>query len=66
MRRKRTTRPEHEAATGFDFDTPTPARLRHKMVDYKGVMLRLTAEFPRANLAIAVPFTPFDLLNARK
>jgi hypothetical protein len=51
--------------TDLNFDTPTPARLRRKMVDWRDVMLRLMSEFPKAELSIVVPFIPFDLLNFR-
>src|SRR5947209_174636 len=64
MKRTRKTNGTRQNGEGeLDFDTPTPAYLKRRMVDWKDVIRRLMREFPQAELSMAFPFTPLCLLD---
>lgn len=65
MRRKQTpedNKPQQQASE-LDFNTPTPARLRRKMVNWRDVVIQLMDEFPQARVGIVSPPLRTKLLN---
>ena len=46
-----------------DFNTPTPANLRRKMVNWRDVVSQLVDEFPQAGVGIVTPPLRTRLLN---
>lgn len=49
--------------TELDFNTPTPANLRRKMVNWRDVIVHLMDEFPQAQVGIVSPPLRTKLLN---
>jgi hypothetical protein len=63
QRNRKENKSNQQQASEPDFNTPTYARLRRKMVNWKDVVFQLMDEFPKARVGIVSPHMRFKLLN---